>query len=85
MSENSLFALFFFPSLAAVLIFSMKYVAAILQAKFRLSQDEAYREMAAKTAAAQAEMVEGFSAMQNTLVDIQLKLASLEKILKDVE
>jgi hypothetical protein len=85
MSENSLFAAFFFPSLAAVIIFSMKYIAAILQVKFRLSQDEAYREIAVKTATAQAEMVEGFSSMQITLVEIQSKLAALEKILKEVE
>ena len=50
MSEKTFFAAFFFPSLAAVLIFAMKYLSGILQAKVRLAQDEAYRDLAAKAA-----------------------------------
>jgi epoxyqueuosine reductase QueG len=78
MSENIFFAAFFFPSAAAVIIFGMKYVAAILQARVRLAQDEAYREIAAKAAAAQAETAA-------TLAQILARLAGLEKVLKEVE
>ncbi len=70
MSENAFYAAFFFPSAAAVLVFFMKYVSAILQARVRLGQDEAYRALAASTAAA--------------LADIQNRLGSIDKILKDV-
>ncbi|HEY6527730.1 MAG TPA: hypothetical protein VIZ65_03480 [Cellvibrionaceae bacterium] len=63
----------------------MKYIAATLQAKFRLTQDDAYREIVVKTATVQSEMAEGLSLMQTTLVEIQSKLAALEKILKEVE
>lgn len=78
MSESNFFAAFFFPSLAAVLIFSMKYVAAIMEAKVRLKQDEAYRDIAAKAGAAQAETAAALAEVVN-------RLAGLEKILKEVE
>jgi hypothetical protein len=78
MSESIFFAAFFFPSAAAVLIFGMKYVAAIMEAKVRLKQDDAYRDIAAKAAAAQAETAV-------TLAQILARLAGLEKVLKEVE
>lgn len=37
MSENAFLAAFFFPAAAAVLVFFMKYVSAVLQARVRLS------------------------------------------------
>ena len=83
--ENIFFAAFFFPSLAAVLIFCTKYVAAILQAKVRLAQDEAYREVAIKATAAQADTAAAVSHLGVTLAEIQSRLAVLEKILKEVE
>jgi hypothetical protein len=76
--ENIAYAAFFFPAAAAVLIFSMKYGSAVAQARVRLGQDEAYRDIAAKAAAAQA----GTAA---ALADIQSRLVAIEKILKDVE
>jgi hypothetical protein len=76
-NENIYFAAFFFPAAACVLIFGMKYVADILQARVRLGQDAAYRALAAEAARAQAE-----SAV--VLADIQARLAGIEKILKDV-
>ena len=85
MSENIYFAAFFFPSLAAVLIFSMKYLSAILQAKVRLAQDEAYRDLATNAAAAQTETALALSSVNTTLADVQSRLIVLEKILKQVE
>ena len=78
MSDNAIFAALFFPSLAAVLIFAMKYLAVIMQAKSRLAQDEAYRELATRAATAQTETAA-------TLADIQSRLVVLERILKEVE
>ena len=71
-------AAFFFPCAAAVLVFFMKYVSAVLQARVRLGQDEAYRELAARAAGTQAEVAAA-------LTQIQSRLAVVEKILKDVE
>lgn len=82
--ESILLAAFFFPSAAAVLIFAMKYGSAVAQAKVRLGQDEAYRELAAKAAATQAGMAAALSSFATVLAEIQSRLAVVEKILKDV-
>jgi hypothetical protein len=77
MNENTFLAAFFFPSVAAVLVFFMKYVSAVLQARVRMGQDAAYREIAARAASAQAEMAA-------SLAQIQSRLGGIEKILRDV-
>jgi hypothetical protein len=78
MSENMIFAAFFFPCAAAVIVFFMKYVSAILQARVRLGQDEAYRAVAATAAQSQAETAAA-------LADIKTQLAAVMKILQAVE
>ena len=85
MSENVFFAAFFFPAAAAVLVFFMKYVSEILQARVRLAQDEAYRAIAAKATTAQDETVAALASLSTTLAEIQSRLSTVEKILKDVE
>ena len=83
--QNILFASFFFPCAAAVLVFFMKYVSAVLQARVRLGQDEAYRELATRAAGTQAETAAALSSFATVLAEIQSRLAVVEKILKDVE
>jgi hypothetical protein len=85
MNENIFLAAFFFPAAAVVLVFFMKYVSAVLQARVRLGQDEAYREIAAKASAAQTEMAAALSSFGGTLAEIQSRLAVVEKVLKAVE
>ncbi|MDB5756140.1 MAG: hypothetical protein JWR56_2568 [Massilia sp.] len=85
MSENVFFAAFFFPSAAAVLVYFMKYLAAIKQARVRVEQDEAYRELATRMAASQAEMASALTVLTNSLADVQTRMEGLEKILKEVE
>jgi chromatin segregation and condensation protein Rec8/ScpA/Scc1 (kleisin family) len=77
-NENVFLAAFFFPAAALVLVFFMKYLSAILQARVRLAQDEAYRDIAAKAAAAQTEIAA-------SLGTIHIQLAGIEKILRQVE
>lgn len=85
MNENVFLAAFFFPAAAAVLVFFMKYVSAVLQARVRLAQDEAYRELARKTTAAQTETVSALAALGSVLAEVQSRLVAVEKILKEVE
>jgi hypothetical protein len=85
MSENIFYAAFFFPAAAAVLIFFMKYLSEILQARVRLGQDETYRQIALKTANAQGEIAATLSSLGTSIAEIQSRLTVLEKILKDVE
>jgi hypothetical protein len=78
MNDNIFFAAFFFPSIAAVLVFFMKYLSAIMQSRARLAQDGGYREIATTVAASQAEIAALLGA-------IQAQLAGIEKILSAVE
>ena len=78
MSENVFFAGFFFVGGAVVLVFFMKYLAAIVHSKAAARQDQAYRELAAQAAASQAETA-------RALADIQARLGGIEKILNQVE
>jgi hypothetical protein len=61
-----------------LLIFGMKYLSAAHQARSRAMSDGAYRELAAKAVAAQAETAAALS-------EIKTRLAAVEKILKAVE
>jgi hypothetical protein len=83
--QNVWFAAFFFPCAAAVLVFFMKYVSAVLQARARSGQDEAYRELAARAAGTQAETAAALSSLATVLAEIQSRLVVVEKILKEVE
>ncbi|GAB7128238.1 hypothetical protein JCM19000A_27450 [Silvimonas sp. JCM 19000] len=85
MSENMIFAAFFFPALAFVLIFAMRYLSAIIQTRLRARHDEAYRELAHSATAAQAEASRQIAALHSTLSRIETRLGSVEKILKEVE
>ncbi len=84
MYDNIFFAAFFFPAVAAVIIFSMKYGSAVLQAKVRLSQDQAYREIAVKAVGAQADTVAALTSLRDTVTAMEARFAALEKILKEV-
>lgn len=62
------------PFVTALLIFGMRYVAQIQQARARLANDEAYRQLVEKVATDHAA----------ALTSIETRLAAIEKILKDV-
>lgn len=62
------------PFVTALLIFGMRYVAQIQQAKARLANDDAYRQLVEKVATDQTA----------ALASIETRLTAIEKILKDV-
>ncbi len=63
----------------------MRYFAAIQQAKARLANDEAYRQIAEKAVAGQSENAIVLSSIQATLSDLRTRLTAIEKMLKEVE
>ncbi|HYD64445.1 hypothetical protein [Azospirillum sp.] len=67
-----------------LLIFAMKYFSAARQARLRITSEDAYRDLAEKAAKAQAESAAALSSLQGSVADINARLASVEKILKDV-
>ena len=73
------------PLGTVLLIFGMKYLASVQQAKARLASDDAYRELAAQSTAAQAATAERLSAIAEALADLRSRQAAVEKMLKEVE
>jgi hypothetical protein len=72
--------------LATVLIvFGMRAVSAVQQAKARIAHEGSYREIARTASTAQAETAAALSAIQTALADVRARLTAVEKILKEVE
>ena len=71
MSEHLYLLTICLPLGTVLLIFGMRYLAAVRQARAQLDHNQAYRELAEKNQAA--------------LSEIRTRLDGIEKILKDVE
>lgn len=85
MSERVYLLTICLPLAAALIIFGMKYFAAVQQAKARLASDEAYRQVAEQAARAQAETAATLASMDATLADVKARLAAVETMLREVE
>lgn len=68
-----------------VLIFAMRYYSAIQHAKARLASDVAYGRLAAQALASQAETAAALASIGTALADLKSGLATVEKILREVE
>jgi predicted negative regulator of RcsB-dependent stress response len=76
----------FFLIIGTILVvFGMRYYSASQQAKARLAHDQAYREIAAKAVADQADTATVLSVVQASLADIATRLGAIEKILKEID
>ncbi|MBK1836252.1 hypothetical protein JHL17_02395 [Azospirillum sp. YIM B02556] len=67
-----------------LLIFAMKYVSSARRARDRIAGDTAYRELAERTLKAQEELTATLAAIRGSVTQIEGRLASVEKVLKDV-
>jgi Tfp pilus assembly protein PilO len=72
------------PLATVLLVFGMRYFSAVQQARARLANDDAYRQIAAKASSAEAETATTLSSIQATLADVRERLTAIEKVLKDV-
>jgi uncharacterized membrane protein len=68
-----------------LLIFGMRYFSAVQQAKARLANDDAYRQVAEKAVATQSENATALVSIQSALADVRTRLTAIEKVLKEVE
>ncbi len=73
----------FFGTIIA--IFAIRYRSLNLQASARLANDEAYRALADKAAAAESATAAALSGLQSTLEEVRARVATIEKVLKEVE
>lgn len=67
-----------------LLVFGMRYLSAVTQARTHDASQEGYRRLAESAAAAQPGTTAALTAIQSTLTDVDVRLAAVEKVLKDV-
>ena len=84
MSEQIYLMTLTIPLGTVLVIFAMKYLSAAYKARSEAASAEAYRELAARAAAAQAENAAALAAIRATLGDMQGRLAEVETMLKEV-
>jgi Tfp pilus assembly protein PilO len=85
MSKDVYLLTLILPLLTVLLVVAIKHVSAVLQARARFAQDDAYRQLAAQAAQSQAETAAHLSALNATLASLESRTASVERILKQVE
>jgi len=85
MSETIYLLTICLPLATILIVFGMRYWAAMQQAKLRLSNEDAYRQLADKAVGAQAETAAALAAVNATLAEMKTRLAAVEKMLKEVE
>ena len=85
MSEHVYFITIALPAATILIVFGMRYHAAVQQARARLANDDAYRQTAEKAAAAEAATAAALAAIQASLADAAARLAAIETVLKAVE
>jgi hypothetical protein len=71
--------------LTIFLVFAVRAYSSVQQARMRLANDGAYRQLAEQATAAQADTAQALSAIQAAMADVRARLTAVEKILKEVE
>ena len=73
------------PLATILIVFGMRSYAAVQQARARLANDDAYRQLAESAAAAQSQIATSLAAIEANLSDLRTRMAAVETILKAVE
>ena len=68
-----------------LIVFGVRYYAITQQAKARLVNDDAYRQLAESASAAQSRIATSLAAVEANLSDVRARMAAVETILKAVE
>jgi signal transduction histidine kinase len=68
-----------------ILVFAMKYFAALRQTSQRIASDDGYRALADKATRAQETNAELLGTINSALARIEMRFANIEKVLKEVE
>jgi hypothetical protein len=80
------YLIFVAPLVVTILVvFGMKYFSALFQARARLANDALYQALAEKAVTAQTENQASLSAIRADLARFGSSLATVEKILQQVE
>ncbi|MGG1947818.1 hypothetical protein AB1286_23970 [Trinickia sp. NRRL B-1857] len=71
--------------LTCLLIFAMKYFSVVRRAQLSHASDDAYRALAERAVKGQEEMMLVVTGLRATIEHVEKRLASVEKVLKEVE
>ena len=85
MSEHVYLLTLGMPLLTVLLVFGMRSLSVMRQARLQHDSQEAYRELLEKSAAAQAQTAAALSSISASLADLSSRVAAIEKVLKEVE
>ena len=73
------------PLATILIVFAMRCYATVQQARARLANDDAYRQLAEGASAAQSQIATSLAAIEANLSDVRTRMAAVETILKAVE
>jgi hypothetical protein len=73
------------PLATILIVFGRRHNADVQQARARLANDDAYRQLAESASAAQSQIATSLAAMEASLSDVRTRMAAVETILKAVE
>jgi hypothetical protein len=73
------------PLATILIVFGMRYYATVQQARARLANDDAYRQLAESASASQSQIATSLAAIESNLTDVRARMAAVETILKAVE
>lgn len=85
MSEFVYFATLGLLSGTILIVFGMKYLSGIWQARAKVLSEAAYRTLAENAAASQSQIAPSLAAIRAELGEVRSSLAAIEKVLKAVE
>ncbi len=73
------------PLATILIVFAMRYYAIVQQARARLANDDAYRQLAEGASTAQSRIASSLAAMEANLSEVRAPMAAVETVLKAVE
>ena len=73
------------PLATILIVFGMRSYAAVQQARARMANDDAYRQLAESASAVQSQIATSLAAMDTNLTDLRTRMDAVETILRAVE
>jgi hypothetical protein len=83
--QGSFFALMMIVLLTIIIIVTLVQVFSTFRAKSNLMREEAYRKLSEQATTAEQKAVDEQKKISESLEDIRVRLAAIEKMLREVE
>ena len=73
------------PLATILIVFGMRYYASVQQARARLANDDAYRQLAESASTTQSQIATSLAALETSLTEVRARMVAVETILRAVE